>query len=85
MIIAYEKFSTVLDQELFLCPTDYPYLYSTPKNTNLLIGNKYHWRIINETLCTFLTSKQMILKYYNLLTSIVNMNTCHLKNPYMNI
>ena len=70
MIYAYEKFSTVLDRELFLCPTDYPYLYSAPKSTNLFIGNKYHWRTINETLCTFLTSKNMVLKYYDLLTSM---------------
>lgn len=85
MIYAYEKFSTVLDQELFLCPTDYPYLYSTPKNTNLLIGNKYHWRTINETLCTFLTSKQMILKYYDLLTSMCKYEHLPFEKPLHDI
>jgi len=85
MIYAYEKFSTVLDQELFLCPTDYPYLYSTPKNTYLLIGNKYHWRTINETLCTFLTSKQMILKYYDLLTSMCKYEHLPFEKPLHDI
>jgi len=65
MIFTYEKISTLIDDELFLCPIDYPYLYNEPQKTNILIGNKYHWRRIDQTLCTFLTSKKMINKYYD--------------------
>ena len=64
MIFTYEKFSSLINNELFLCPTDYPYLYINPTKTNVLFGNKSHWRRVDQTLCTFLTSKKMISKYY---------------------
>ena len=31
----------------------------------ILIGNKRHWRTINKTLCTFLTSKKLINHYWD--------------------
>ena len=65
MISAYEKFSTVLEDEIFILPVDYPYLYQKNQSTNLLIGQKYHWRSVKESLLTFLTSKKMINIYYN--------------------
>ena len=65
MISAYEKFSTVLEDEIFILPVDYPYLYQKNQSTNLLIGQKYHWRSVKESLLTFLTSKKMISKYYD--------------------
>ena len=34
------------------------------KKTNILIGNKRHWRTINCTLCTFMTSKYLLNKYW---------------------
>jgi len=65
MLFTYEKISSQLNKELFLCPADYPYLYSTIDDTKLFFGNMRHWRTINETLITFLTSKNMIKKYIN--------------------
>ena len=65
MIYSYEKISSELGRELFLCPIDYPYLYKKMENSNILIGNKYHWRTVNESLLTFLTSKELINKYWN--------------------
>ena len=70
MIYTYEKLSTLFDDEIFLCPADYPYLYMKPEKTNILIGNSYHWRKIDQTLCTFLTSSKMINKYFN---QLINM------------
>ena len=63
MLFTYEKISSQLNKEIFLCPADYPYLYSTIENTKLFFGNMRHWRTVNETLITFLTSKKMIIKY----------------------
>lgn len=63
MLFTYEKISSQLSKELFLCPADYPYLYSTIDNTKLFFGNMRHWRTVNESLITFLTSKKMIKKY----------------------
>ena len=63
MLFAYEKISSQLKKELFFCPADYPYLYSNIDKTLIFFGNQRHWRQVNETLITFLTSKQMIKKY----------------------
>jgi len=63
MLFTYEKISSQLDRELFLCPADYPYLYSSIDNSKIFFGNMRHWRSVNETLITFLTSKKMISKY----------------------
>tara|TARA_B100001063_G_scaffold88950_1_gene82736 strand:+ start:54 stop:1082 length:1029 start_codon:yes stop_codon:yes gene_type:complete len=65
IISAYEKIASEQNRELFLCPVDYPFLYKKLDNTNILIGNKYHWRTVNESLLTFLTSKDLIKKYWN--------------------
>ena len=63
MLFTYEKISSQLNQELFLCPADYPYLYSSIDNSKIFFGNMMHWRSVNESLLTFLTSKKMINKY----------------------
>jgi hypothetical protein len=63
MLYTYEKISSQLKQEIFLCPADYPYLYSSIDDSKIFFGNMRHWRSVNETLITFLTSKKMINKY----------------------
>jgi len=65
MVSTYEKIASELNRELFLCPVDYPYLYKKLDNSNILIGNNYHWRTVNESLLTFLTSKSLINKHWN--------------------
>jgi len=72
MLFSYEKISSQLNQELFLCPADYPYLYSSIDDSKIFFGNMRHWRSVNETLITFLTSKKMINKY---LTELKLMST----------
>ena len=63
MLFTYEKISSQINDDLFLCPADYPYLYSSIENSKIFFGNMRHWRTVNETLITFLTSKRMITKY----------------------
>ena len=65
MLSTYERISSQIDNELFMCPADYPYLYMSNQKTNVLIGSKRHWRTVNQTLCTFLTSKKLIDKYWD--------------------
>ncbi len=65
MLFAFEKFATILKRDVFILPVDYPYLYKSNELTNLLVGEKYHWRTVRESLLTFLTSNQMINKYYS--------------------
>ena len=56
MIFTYERIASQTNDEIILCPADYPYLYTKPEITQNFLGQNYHWRKINETLCTFLTS-----------------------------
>ena len=65
MVLTYEKLSTQLNSELFLCPSDYPFLYTNMEKNSILLGDKSHWREINQTLLTFLTSKKLLDKYLN--------------------
>tara|TARA_B100000579_G_scaffold286664_1_gene237634 strand:- start:497 stop:1489 length:993 start_codon:yes stop_codon:yes gene_type:complete len=65
MIGTYERISSQLNKDIFICPSDYPYLYTNNEKTNLLIGNKRHWRTISKTLCTFMTSKILLDKYWD--------------------
>ena len=68
MIATYERVSSQLGKDIFMCPTDYPYLYMNNDKTNILIGNKRHWRTISKTLCTFLTSKKLLNLYWESFT-----------------
>ena len=65
MIASYERIASQVNKEIFMCPADYPYLYMNNEKTNILIGNKRHWRTINQTLCTFITTKSLLDKYWD--------------------
>ena len=65
MIATYERVSSQIGKDIFMCPADYPYLYMNNEKTNILIGNKRHWRTINQTLCTFMTTKSLLNKYWD--------------------
>ena len=64
MIASYERISSQVKNDIFMCPSDYPYLYMNNEKTNILLGNKRHWRTINKTLCTFMTSVNLLNKYW---------------------
>tara|TARA_B100000131_G_scaffold15319_1_gene15650 strand:- start:784 stop:1560 length:777 start_codon:yes stop_codon:yes gene_type:complete len=78
MISSYERISSQIEKDIFMCPSDYPYLYMTNEKTNILIGNKRHWRTINKSLCTFLTSKNLLDKYWEKL----NQNCLDRHDPF---
>jgi|TARA_B110000438_G_scaffold56296_1_gene56453 hypothetical protein len=65
MIASYERIASQVDKDIFMCPADYPYLYMNSEKTNILIGNKRHWRTVNQTLCTFMTTKVLLDKYWD--------------------
>jgi len=65
MIASYERIASQINKDIFMCPADYPYLYMNNKKTNILIGNKRHWRTIDQTLCTFMTTKSLLDKYWD--------------------
>ena len=81
MILTYERIASQISNELILCPTDYPYLYTKTENTNVILGEKSHWRKINETLCTFLTSKQIVEKHWTKLISMCEFEHYPFESP----
>jgi len=64
MVASYERISSQMNKDIFMCPSDYPYHYMNNEKTHILIGNKRHWRTINKTLCTFMTSKTLLDQYW---------------------
>ena len=38
ILYTYEKISSIAKQELIVCPTDYPYLYTQNQNTRIFLG-----------------------------------------------
>ncbi len=65
MIGTYERIASQIEKDLIVCPSDYPYLYMNNEKTNILIGSKRHWRTINKSLCSIMTSKNILDKYWD--------------------
>jgi len=85
MISTYEKISSQVNRELILCPADYPYLYTKIDSTNIFLGLNRHWRKINESLCTFLTSKALIEKHWGKFTSMCKFEHYPFEKPLHDI
>ena len=85
MILSYERISTQIGRELIMCPADYPYLYNKIENSKIIIGNNYHWRSVEETLCTFLTSKKIIKKHFKKFVSACEFEHYPFEKPFHDI
>ena len=85
MIFVYERISSQVERELILCPIDYPYLYTKLDSTNIFLGSSYHWRVVKETLCTFLTSADMLEKYWDKFISMCQFEHYPLERPLHDI
>jgi len=81
MLFTYERIASLTGSELIICPTDYPYLYVQAESTKIYLGEKYHWRKIDETLCTFLTSKQLIEKHWDKFISMCTFEHYPFESP----
>ena len=85
MIFTYERISSQINKELILCPADYPYLYSKIDPTNIFLGANKHWRKIDETLCTFLTSKILLVKHWEKFVSMCQFEHYPFEQPLHDI
>ena len=85
MIFTYERISSQMNRELFICPTDYPYLYTKVDTTNIFLGSSKHWRKVEETLCTFLTSKIILQKYWKKFISMCQFEHYPFEQPLHDI
>ena len=85
MILSYERISSQIGKELIMCPADYPYLYNKLEDTKIILGNNYHWRSIEESLCTFLTSKKIINKHFKKFVSACEFEHYPFEKPFHDI
>ena len=85
MLFAYEKIASLTKKELIICPTDYPFLYNQNESTKIFLGDKKHWRQVDQTLCTFLTSKEIIERYWDQITSMCKFEHYPFEKPLHNI
>jgi len=70
MLFSYEKISSILNKEIFLLPADYPYLYTKFSPTKIFLGHQKHWRLVDESLVSFITSKKMIIDNFDKLVQM---------------
>ena len=85
MVFSYERMASQLNKEIIMCPADYPYLYAKSEMTQNFLGENYHWRRINESLCTFLTSKIIIEKYWEKYESMCKKEHAPFEKPLHDI
>ena len=85
MLFTYERISSQINRELILCPTDYPYLYTKVEPTNIFLGSTKHWRVVGETLCTFLTSTNILQKYWDQFVSMCQFEHYPFEQPLHDI
>ena len=85
MIFTYERLASQTNNEIILCPADYPYLYAKSEITQNFLGQNYHWRKVNETLCTFLTSKKIVEKYWEKYVSMCEKEHAPFEKPMHDI
>ena len=85
MILTYERISSQINRELILCPADYPYLYTKIDPTNIFLGASLHWRKVDETLCTFLTSKILLDQYWSKFISMCQFEHYPFEQPLHDI
>ena len=85
ILFTYERIASQLNRDLIICPTDYPYLYTKSDDTKIFLGENCHWRQIDQTLCTFLTSKKIIEKYWEELLGMCKFEHYPFEKPLHNI
>ena len=85
MIFAYERIASQTNSELILCPSDYPYLYTKIDPTNIFLGSTKHWRVVGETLYTFLTSLNILQKHWDKFISMCQFEHYPFEQPLHDI
>lgn len=81
IIFTYSRISTLLDNDIFLCPSDYPFYYDSEYQTSLFVGKEHRWRYVNETLLTILFSKSILNKHINLIREIGELENFPFEKP----
>ena len=70
ILSSFSKISSLLKEDIILCPSDYPFFYDTLFQTSLFIGKEYKWRVVRETLLTILFSKDILINNRQLIRKV---------------
>ena len=70
MLLTFSRISTILGEDVIMCPSDYSFFYDSLYSTNLFIGKDYRWRVVGETLLTFMFSKEILLKNKSIIRKV---------------
>ena len=76
---------TQLKREIFICPTDYPYLYTKESTTKIYLGEKYHWRKVNEHFVLLWLVKKWLEKNWDNLIKCVQKEHYPFEKPLHDI
>lgn len=81
LIFTYSRLSTLLKNDIFLCPSDYPFYYDSIYKTALFIGKEYRWRYVGESLLTLMFSKHLYNKFKNKIRLVGETNNDPFEKP----
>ena len=70
LLFSYSRISTKTEKELFFTPSDYVFYYDKNYTTSVFIGKNYRWRVVKETLLTFMFSKKLLNIYRNKIRAV---------------
>ena len=85
IIFTYSRISTILNKDIFLCPSDYPFYYDSEYQTSLFIGKDFRWRYVNESLLTLIFSKSILNKYKNKIRQVGEIENFPFEKPFHQI
>lgn len=70
LLFSYSRISTQTEKEIFFTPSDYVFYYDKNYTTSVFIGKNYRWRLVKETLLTFMFSKKLLNIYRNKIRAV---------------
>jgi len=70
LLFSYSRISTQTEKEIFFTPSDYVFYYDKNYATSVFIGKNYRWRVVKETLLTFMFSKKLLNIYRNKIRAV---------------
>ena len=85
LLFTYLRISTQVKKDIFLTPTDHPFYYDSNYPTSLYIGKNYRWRIVKETLLTFMFSKKIFDIYQDQIRAVGEIENDPFEKPLHNI
>ena len=66
----FSRISSIIKKDIIICPSDYPFFYDSLYKTTLFVGKNYRWRLVRETLLTFMFTKNILNNHKEKIRSV---------------